>query len=234
MSGFFMLYRDYLVDVLYNAVTTPAIRLGTVLNMGWFWNRPTGCLALYSGESMESIDYHNPLSVTNSDSRQVQVPNWAYSQVNSANYYVVRRYNSQGYSEQSDVAAIKVAFDQTGDLQTPAANKVFEFTAMQVCPESITLQWYYNPLGQKVKPKRFNLCWDNGSGQIDYINPLAILDYYGRGLYSFTQNNLTTGRYLFAIFADDAAGRNSPPTRLEMQIKAIAIPQADIIDAGGL
>jgi hypothetical protein len=222
--------ENCLFDVLCNAVTVRAIRLGTVLNMGWFWNRPTGCMVLYRGESTNSIDYHNPLSVANSDSRQIQVPNWIYRQFNSVNYYVVRRYNSQGYCEQSDAAAIKVVFDQAGELMPPTANRVFKFKAEQICCDSFEFEWFYNPLSQKDVPVKFNLCWDGGSGQINYSSPLSIINYRGHGLYKHIQDAIEPGRYLFALCAADAAGNCGPSAKFAVQLCTPIVTQPQIIE----
>ena len=68
------------------------------------------------------------------------------------------------------------------------------------------LVWLYCPLEQKSKPVRFKIYTDNRTGQVDYQNPIAIVNYQGRKYYNSKTGALQIGRYLFAIRAEDAGG----------------------------
>ena len=52
----------------------------------------------------------------------------------------------------------------------------------------------------------FKIYCDGGTGQIDYENSIAAIDYAGRKFYSYQSNTLDAGTYLFAIRAKDADG----------------------------
>ena len=52
----------------------------------------------------------------------------------------------------------------------------------------------------------FNIYHNGGSGQADYENPAATIEYVGRRYYSYQSDPLSAGEYLFAIRATDAEG----------------------------
>ena len=45
----------------------------------------------------------------------------------------------------------------------------------------------------------FNIYSNNGSGAVDYNNPLAVVDYAGRGFYSYETGVLGNGNHLFCV-----------------------------------
>ena len=52
-------------DAIFAGMTPSAFRLGTILHVGWFWTRPTGCCILYRGENIETVDFDRLISVDN-------------------------------------------------------------------------------------------------------------------------------------------------------------------------
>ena len=221
-------------DALFNAATARAVRLGTVLSMGWFWNRPSGCLTLHRGASMDNIDYRYPLCTAEPSVQQLQVPAWVQSVPGGEYFYTVRLYNRCGQSHRCDSAAVKVAFDGSGELLTAVPNGIYNFSAKQIAGNEIEFRWYYNPLNQQNTPASFKLFWDAGSGQINFNAPLAQIDYRGGGFYSYIKIGGFPQRYLFALCAADAGGISGPPARLEILVRAVPAPQAILLDTESL
>ncbi|MCJ7777101.1 MAG: hypothetical protein MUP16_02155 [Sedimentisphaerales bacterium] len=199
----------FLKDSLFSGMTSNAFKLGTVLTLGWFWTRIDGCSALYRGPSMERIDFNNLLAVAELNAGTISPPNYLPHNNSSTYFYVVRRVNGCGYEEHTIAAAVKVSIDADGNLAKSQPNKIFAGSIKQVDDDKAQLDWYYCPVGQKAGPARFKVYCDGGTGQIDYENPLATIDYEGRKFYSYKTFALDAGSYLFAISAEDAGGIES-------------------------
>jgi hypothetical protein len=205
-AGSLAIERLWLREVLFNCMSTNAFNLGTVLTGGWFWVRKKGCSALYRGAGMEQIDLTNILAIAAQDAREIRPPSYLLHNSNSTYFYVVRRFNNCGYREYTLRAAVKVSMDAGGALAKPQPNNVFCSKTEQTDGDKIRLVWFYCPLEQKSKPARFKIYWDGQTGQIDYDNPVATINYQGRKYYNYETIALEAGRYLFAIRAEDASG----------------------------
>jgi hypothetical protein len=190
-------------------MTANAFKLGTVLNLGWFWVRVAGCSVLYRGDDMGQMDFLNVLAVAKKDSHELSPPDYIPHDSDSTRFYVIRRFNSCGYQEQTLAAAVKVSIDSDGDLAPPQPNNIFISKLGRVDSGKVKLVWFYYPLEQKSQPVCFNIYFDNRSGQIDYQNPLATINYAGRKFYSYQSDVLEAGKYLFAVRAVDAGGTES-------------------------
>ncbi len=222
----------FLKEALFSGMTSNAFKLGTVLALGWFWNRINGCLVLYRGLGMERIDFTNILAVAEQDIDTISPPNYLPHDNNVTYFYVVRRVNGYGYQEQTIAAAAKVSINADGHIAKPQPNKIFAWRVKQVDSDKIQLLWYYCPIRQKSKPVCFLVYWDSGSGQIDYENPIATIDYEGRIFYSYLSNTLELSRYLFAIRAEDISGvENSSLAQLKIQLNTTNPDAIDILSA---
>ena len=194
----------WLSDILFNAMTANAFKLGTILSLGWFWLRTSGCSALYRRNSMDEIDFANILVVVDMDESEISPPGYLPHADCSTYFYVIRRFNNIGYREQTLRAAAKVTIDQNENLAGPEPNKIFAAKAIQTDSNEILLVWFYCPIEQKSKPVRFNVYGDNRTGQIDFENPIGTIDYQGKKFYSFRYEINEPGRYLFAVKTEDA------------------------------
>jgi hypothetical protein len=196
----------FLKSALFNGMTSNAFKLGTVLTLGWFWPRVSGCTVLYRGLGIEAIDFDNILAVDRIDASQITPPDYIGQEVGTAYFYVVHRVNSYGSEEQSLAAAVKVVINEDGDLAPAEPNDIFLVEARQVESGKAKLVWFYSPLEQESKAVCFKIYCDGGTGQVDYQNAIAVITYVGRKFYSYQTNMLQAGRYLFVIRAEDADG----------------------------
>lgn len=220
----------WLEDSLFAGMTSSAFKLGTVLTLGWFWTRVSGCSVLYHGGSMEEIDFDNILAVTEIDACRVSPPGYVQHNSGSVYFYVVRRANICGCQEHTLSAAVKVVIGADGNLVQPQPNEVFDAKAEQVDGGKVHLVWYYCPLEQKAEPICFNVYYDGGTGRIDYQNPIATVSYIGRAFYSYQSDTLDAGGYLFAIRAEGANGmENSSLAQLIVQLDTTSPTAIDII-----
>jgi Concanavalin A-like lectin/glucanases superfamily len=226
------LERTWLLDALFNGMTANAFKLGTILHLGWFWTRVAGCCALYRGLGMEQIDFANILAVAANDAAEISSPSYLSHDNNSTYFYVLRKFNRCGDLERTLAAAAKVSFDANGDLADLRPNKIFALKAEQADTNTVRLTWLYCPLEQESPPVRFNLYSDDGTGQIDFNNPIAAVDYHGPKFYSYQRNALQPGRYLFAVRAQDADGiENSSSDILTIELDGSSPDAIEILHA---
>jgi len=219
LSKILKIERQWLTGALFNGMTANAFKLGVVMSCGWFWMRPNGCTVLYRGTAMEKIDFTNIMSVAEQNAESMSLPDYVPQNNSSTYFYVVRRFNNCGYQELTLYAAVKVAIDAEGNLAEPLHNHIFAWRAGQMDGNKAQLVWFYSPLEQKSKPVRFEVYYDGGTGQIDYENPIAAIDYRGRKFYCWQSEALTTGRYLFAVKPEDAGGiQNNSSAKIAIEI----------------
>ena len=224
--------KSWLLDVIANGMTGNAIKLGTALSMGWFWMRNSGCSALYHGTNPEQIDFENILKTTGLDEQNITIPAFCVHESGSVYYYVLRKFNKSGIQEQTFNAVLKVSLDSNGDIETDRPNSVFAFTAQIIDNNKVLLSWLYNPIGQKSEPEYFKIYFDNGSGQIDYENSIAEIEYSIQKFYYYESASLQNGTYLFAIRAvnvhDD---ENVSYEQIEVQIVDADLSSIEIVGA---
>jgi len=195
----------WLREALFCGHTSNAFKLGTVLTVGWFWVRIDGCSVLYRGEGMEAIDFSNLLVVYPLDTCQMSPPSYFQHNSGTTYFYIMRRNNRCGYEEYTTGCSAKVSIDADGELAEPKPNKIFEVKARYIDGNRLQLVWYYCPINQESEPVYFAIYSDNGSGQIDYENPIAEVNYIGRCFYSYESEPLDYGRFLFAVKAVDSS-----------------------------
>jgi hypothetical protein len=221
--------REWQKDTLFAGMTANAFKLGTALTLGWFWTRICGCSMLYRGSSMEQIDFTNILAVGRLQASQISPAGYVKHESNTTYFYVVRRINGCGDEEYTLSAAAKVSINAEGDLAQPRPNGISGISAKQVADNRIQLVWYYCPLEQESEPVCFNIYCDEGSGQIDYENPVAVVGYAGRKYYTHQSGRLDAGRYLFAIRAEDTSGQEDGSlAKIEVQLNTICPGAPDI------
>jgi hypothetical protein len=222
----------WLREALFHGMTANAYKLGTTLSLGWFWVRRSGCCGLFRGLSMEQIDCVNLLAVTDADACSLEVPNYIPHDSDTTCYYLARRFNNCGYQEHTLHAAVKVSVDTSGDLAKPQPNRIFAWKARQTNGNKVQLVWFYCPVQQHSKPVRFNVYWDSGTGQIDYENPLATVNYKGRRFYNCQTDLLAAEGYRFALRVEDANGvQDSSGEQLRIQLATASPEPADILSA---
>ena len=224
----------WLKEALFAGMTSNAFKLGTVLSLGWFWLRVSGCSVLYRGGSMETIDFAKILTVAEAEACEISPPSYVEHNNSSTYFYVVRRANSCGYQEHTLAAAVKVSIDANGNLAQPQPNNIFCARAEQVDGSKIRLVWYYCPVGQKSEPVCFKVYYDGGTGQIDYETCIAAVRYAGRRFYSYQTVALEAGRYLFAIKAEDAAGTESGSLVRGIQLDTTSPGAINILSAAAI
>ena len=208
----------WLRDCLFSGMTANAFKLSTVLNMGWFWSRVSGCSVLYRGVSIETLDFDNLLAVAAPDACEIKPPGYVEHESNSTYFYIVRRVNSCGMEEQTLDAAVKVSIGADGELADAQPNSIFSAKVQQIEGDRVELVWFYWPLGQASEPFCFNIYTDGGTGQIDYQSAIAAIKYIGTRFYSYQTDALNAGTYLFAIRAEDTNGVESD-SLMHMQIQ---------------
>ena len=213
------LEKSWMLDVLTNGMTGNAFNLSTALSMGWFWMRSSGCSVLYKGRNIDEIDFSHTLKVSQADALTISPPGFCVHDKDVTYYYVVRRFNKAGQIEKTIDAAVKLSLDSNGDIEENQPNSVLTISAEVIENDKAQLSWIYCPLSQKAKPVCFRIYFDNGSGQIDYENPISEIAYVGQKLYRFKSSSLDIGSYLFAIrVADSCKVEDNSTKQIKVQI----------------
>ena len=190
----------WLQDALFGPMGSNAFKLGTALSQGWFWMRPSGCMTLYRGASVDTVDFEIVLAVNDADADSISLQSAAHSP-NSVYYYILRRANCCGDEEMSLNVAVRVGFDSNGDLVAVGCNGIFDIKAQQIAGPRAAVLWYYCPAGQGQECGGFEVYGDNGSGTIDYNNAIETIDYIGPRFYAFESSVLGGGQYQYCIRA---------------------------------
>ncbi len=218
-------------DSLYEGDSPNGVKLGMGLTGGEFWARPAGCQNLYRGISMEAVDFNDLIAVAGLAETQVACPAWLEHLPSTTYFYLVRRANGCGQEEHTLGAAEKVVIDSYGNLAEPKCNSVFSVRARQIDANKVELVWFYQPIEQKAAPSCFRIYSDNGSGQIDYENPVAQIGYVGRMFYTWRSEILSANRYLFCIKAITATGVDGGfPGQIKIHLEIIKPGAIEILE----
>jgi hypothetical protein len=217
---------------IYEGDCANGAKLGMGLTDGDFWPRIGGCSILYRGGSIDSMDFSQILAVAEPQAEQISPPAHVTHSSSTEYFYLVRRANHCGDEEKTLNAAVKVAIDTDGELAEPLPNCVFEVKTAQIAGAKVELLWYYNPLEQESEPVRFNIYYDDGTGQVDYDSVLATVSYVGRRFYNWQSAALSPGRYLFAVRAEDSVGiENDCRAVIGFEVDAVSPEGVNLLSA---
>lgn len=170
-------------DSLFEGDSANGIKLGMGLTGGDFWPRVKGCDNLYRGPSEAEIDFSSPVTVGGLEDDTMRPPVWLEHKAEAVYLYVVRRVSGCGREQQSFAAAVRVCFDEAGELVGPECNHIFAMSGRPVAGGRVELVWYYSPIAQAVGAAVFRVYSDDGTGQIDYDSVIGEVEYDGRRFY---------------------------------------------------
>jgi hypothetical protein len=217
-------------DSLFEGDSANGVKLGMGLTGGDFWPRASGCQNLYRGESASAIDFDTILAVSEVDGDLIAVPAFVEHKSGASYVYVLRRVNRCGNEEWTLGAAVKVAFDDDGNLVGLMCNDIFAVTARQIEGPKVRLVWYYCNIGQGVNCGGFNVYWDNSNGVIDYENKLGAVNYVGPRYYRFETDALSEGRFQFCVRAESECGEETECLdATEIQIRGVAPQNVEML-----
>jgi hypothetical protein len=248
-------------EAMFDAMTDGAWKLGTVLTQGWFWSRHSGCSVVYrecadpksctcgaaerwgdarycvstAGAAAEGLSAPMVL-VVERDAPSIVVPAIWPHEPGSSCRYVVRRFNRSGEAERTAAAAVDVHIGADGELADPMPNGVVglhvKYGRNILRPY---LAWLYWPVAPAAPGAAFKVYWDHGTGEIDFVIPLAVVPCYGRKHYSYRCAPLEDGRYRFAVRPEAAAPAGGqapcgPDAFVEAEIRTVAPSGITIYD----
>lgn len=218
-------------DSIFEGDSANGVKLGMGLTNGDFWPRPDGCQNLYGGSSVNTIDFDKILVVVDIEEDLIKVSGFDPEPCKTY-LYILRRANCCGEEEQSMAAAVKVEFDESGNLVESCCNNILSVSAEQVEGTLAQLIWHYCPIDQQAECGRFNVYWDGGSGEIDFETAICVIDYSGPGLYYHKTDQLTESKYVFCVKAiSETAVMNGLSGKVEVQIKDLVPNSIDVLFA---
>jgi hypothetical protein len=217
---------------LFAGQTANGFKLGTTVTLGWFWMRLNGCRIAYRGQSMESIDFEDLLVVAEAGADEIAMPGYLSHEAGETYFYVVRCANRCGDIERTMRAAAKVTIGNDGKLGKGRPNEVAGLKAEQGQDGEIEIAWTYNPMEQDSVPAEMRIYGDNGTGEIDYQNPVAVVKYKGWRFYRHRIERPADGLYRFAVRTADANGNECELKQIaEVEISRINLEAIQIIGA---
>jgi hypothetical protein len=203
----------WLKEALFAGQTANGFKLGTATGLGWFWSRVSGCRIVYRGVSMETVDFDEVLAVTEADAKEITLPSWLSHEAGQTYSYAVRCANVCGQIERTLTSVAKVSIGNEGEIRIGGLNSVFGLAAVMQRNGKVEIVWTYSPLEQESQPTEMRVYGDEGTGEINYQEPIAIVPYKGRKFYRYESERLENGRYRFAIRTADAKGKERESMR---------------------
>ena len=191
---------------LYNNLTEGDFGNGLFLRQslaeGEFWTLPNGCVAVYRGEdSVAKIDYERIAAVGFSQGF-LQLPASFQHAPDNETFYAARRISGTGKQEFNSGVLVRVALDAQGRIRPAKPNRVQQMWTRQIDGGRIRISWWYWPMGEEAEPAWFYVYGDDGSGQVDYENPIAQVNYNGRYFHFTETEPLAEGTtYRFTVRA---------------------------------
>ena len=188
----------WLKGALFAGMTANAFKLGTVLTLGWFWERLSGCHTVYRGQD-GNIDYETIQAVMALGASQVSMPNQALPA--DTRWHYIRRQVSGCGLESDDSPVCEVVIDSSGDMISDTPNPPLDLTIEQLSGGKLKLRWRYTRLAEEIAPTGFNIYMDSGSG-FNFDTPTATVPYGlgGMGEFEWISGALTHGLlYRFCI-----------------------------------
>jgi hypothetical protein len=213
----------WLKEAMFAGQTANGFKMGTALALGWFWARINGCRIMYRGVSMETVNFDEAIAVMEPDAKEIVLPVWLSHEPGETYFYVLRCVNRCGQIEQTLGASVRVVIDGEGGLRTSRPNSVFGLTAVRQRNGKVEIVWHYSPIEQESAPREMRVYCDEGTGEIDYQNPVATAAYKGRRFYEVAMEWPQDGRYLFAVRVADAKDDECESMRrvaVEVQVKS--------------
>ena len=176
--------------------------LGLGLTWGRFWSRRSGCCNLYQGcGHVDDINYEDIRAVGPSEG-EMELIGVLVCEPDTDYFYAVRRVSGSGKQEQGTQAVVKFSLDENGKVKSDRPNRILDLTAHAVPVGRVKLYWWYWCMGQEVEPRSFRIYGDNGSGEIDYEQEVAEVDYAGSRLYNYVSSVGVDGKvYRFSVRA---------------------------------
>ena len=201
-------------EALFAGQTANGFKLGTVTTLGWFWMRVGGCRIAYRGGSMDGVDFENVLAVAEPDADEISLPSYLSHEAGEVYFYVVRCANRCGDIERTLRAAVKVAIDNDGKLGKAQPNEIVGLRAEQGQDGKVEIVWTYSPMEQGSGPAEMMVYSDEGTGEVDYQEPVAMVKYKRRRVYRHKIDRSADGRYRFAVRAADGEGNENGSTKI--------------------
>ena len=170
---------------------------------------------------MEGVDFENVLAVVEPDVDEISLPSYLSHEAGEVYFYVVRCANRCGDIERTLRAAVKVAIDNDGKLGKTRPNEIVGLRAEQGQDGKVEIVWTYNPMEQGSGPAETRVYSDEGTGEVDYQEPVATVKYKGRRFYRHRIERPADGRYRFAVRAADANGNECESKQtVEVEVRA--------------
>ena len=156
----------FLKDALFGGMTGNAIKLGTVLSLGWFWIRTERCYTIYHGLD-GVIDHDNVVAVMNDDAEQVSI-SVAILAGGEENGSFVRRHVSHCGLESGDSPIYTIP---------DAPNVPIQIEAEPLAGGAVKIRFWYPPVNQIREPDGFNIYIAEGGVDFDYDSPTGVVSY---------------------------------------------------------
>lgn len=220
------------ISGLFEGDSSNGVKLGMGLTGGDFWPRVNRCQIVYRSLLPNSIDYNTIIGVFDIGCTLLALSDNSIHQPSAGYLYILHRTSGSGSEESCKCASVKIGFDQSGNLLPTGCNDIRSFRAEQIAPDIIRLGWYYSSFNQQAKCSSFNIYFNNGTGLIDFNEPVLTVLFEGHRFYTA---DITIAEHAEYIFAVGVVSQNKVETKegkpAAVSIRNIAPEPADCINA---
>lgn len=195
-------------NAVFIGLSANAIKLGTILTLGQFWVRPSGCHIIYRGQD-GAMNYNDIQAVMNIADEDVFIN--AQTLPPNTIWHYIRRQCSDCGLESPDSPPCIVVINADGDMISNTPNTPVNLIIEQLAGGKLRLRWRYFETGQEVIPTSFKIFMDSGDG-FDFDSPIATVPYRRAVEHSWTSDTLIHGqRYKFIVqsYAANAGQSNN-------------------------
>jgi hypothetical protein len=222
--------QGWLKEALFAGQTANGFKIGTVMSLGWFWIRTSGCRLVYRGESMETIDFDNVLAVTSPETDEVTLPDFISYEAGKDYFYIVRCASRCGQIERTLKAAVKVSIDSEGKLEAGKPNVVFGLAVKRRRDGQIELVWGYYPIEQESEPEEMRIYTDAGTGEVNEQELIAVVQYKGKRFYQYKSEIPVNRRYRYAVRTADSDGNEQRSSKfVEIETSGRSVEAIEIV-----
>jgi hypothetical protein len=164
-------------DPIHRGWTPAGIANGVCATAGFFFPRVRGGYNLR--RAVDSVPDESDLIVgaAGADDQSIFTFNWVTHQASTHYGYRLTVISGGGVENFDDELIVRTEFDQNGDWVGLRPNSPGDLRVAPSASGKFVLRWTYTPQGQQAEPSTFRIYNNGVSGEIDFDNVVATVDY---------------------------------------------------------
>lgn len=170
-------------DPIHRGYTPRGIANGVCATAGWFFPRVAGGHNLYRGPTAETLDTAHPVGAAGPRAETVSNFSWRPHPAGQEHFHALAAIGGGGVESALGEPPVSVLLDAVGNSLGGRPNAPADLAVAPTAEGRFTLRWTYTAAGQEAAPIEFRVHGDNGSGVVDFAEPIAVVPYHLRRLH---------------------------------------------------